>query len=311
MRRTDHLGIRSITKSLTVTLMMQLVACSNGTIGLDDPIAKYLHGVPNGEAITLRELADMTSGLANYTASKAFQQEFAADPARTWSADELLAFAFKEQTNFAPGNQFQYSNTNTILLGKLIEVMTGKPFEDVLAEQILGPLDLSATAYLSGTVLPPPAAHGYQGETADGQPDDVVVSFSAFSFAGAMVSTLHDLAEWGRALARGTLLPADLQSQRFVARPTSGDPASPVYDSYGLGIGQVAGWWGHTGEGLGFEAAVFHQIDRDETFAVLLNASNAHDVPVRIFCEVLNVLGESPAADSGSVCVPGNNPGGR
>jgi D-alanyl-D-alanine carboxypeptidase len=81
-----------------------------------------------------------------------------------------------------------------------------------------------------------------------------------------------------------------------------------VYDAYGLGLGEVAGWWGHTGEGLGFEAAVFHQPDRDETFAVLLNATNAHDVPVRIFCDVLAVLGESPAADSGSVCVPGSNP---
>jgi D-alanyl-D-alanine carboxypeptidase len=290
---------------------MQLVACSNGTISLDDPVAKYLSGVPNGETITLRELGDMTSGLANYTASQAFQQEFAADLTRTWTADELLAFAFKEPMNFAPGSQFEYSNTNTILLGKLVEVLTGRPFEDVLSEQILGPLSLASTVYLSGTALPPPAARGYQGETADGQPDDVVVSFSAFSFAGAMASTMHDLAGWGRALARGTLLPADLQSQRFIARPTASDPASPVYDSYGLGIGQVAGWWGHTGEGLGFEAAVFHQIDRDETFAVLLNASNAHDVPVRIFCEVLAVLGESPAADSGSVCVPGNSPGSR
>jgi len=122
-----------------------------------------------------------------------------------------------------------------------------------------------------------------------------------------MATTLHDLAEWGRALAQGTLLPGDLQSQRFIARPTASDPASPIYDSYGLGIGEVAGWWGHTGEALGFEAAVFHQPVRDETFVVLLNASNAHDVPVRIFCEVLAVLGESPAATSGSVCVPGSD----
>jgi hypothetical protein len=71
-------------------------------------------------------------------------------------------------------------------------------------------------------------------------------------------------------------------------------------------MGQVAGWWGHTGSGVGFEAAVFHQIHRNETFAVLLNASNAHDVPVRIFCRVLQVLDQSPAADSGSVCVPGS-----
>jgi D-alanyl-D-alanine carboxypeptidase len=311
VRRNDHFGIRSITKSFTVTLVLQLVAASNGAISLDDPISKYLQGVPDGDAITLRQLANMTSGLFNYTASRAFQQVFITDLTRAWTPDELLWYAFNDPShkpvNFSPGSRFEYSNTNTLLLGKFVEAVTGKPFAEVLAEKILDPLNLAATAFLSGTTLPSPASHGYQGETEDGVPDDVVINLSALSFAGAMATTLHDLAEWGRALAQGTLLPGDLQSQRFIARPTASDPASPIYDSYGLGIGEVAGWWGHTGEALGFEAAVFHQPVRDETFVVLLNASNAHDVPVRIFCEVLAVLGESPAATSGSVCVPGSD----
>jgi D-alanyl-D-alanine carboxypeptidase len=310
-RRNDRFAIRSITKSFTVTLVLQLVACSNGAISLDDPIGKYLKGVPDGDTITLRELANMTSGLFNYTASKPFQQALIADLARAWTPDELLSYAFEEPVNFAPGSRFEYSNTNTLLLGQFIEAVTGKPFDEVLAEKILHPLDLSATDFLSGTTLPPPSARGYQGETEDGQPDDIVINLSSLSFAGAMATNLHDLARWGRVLTQGTLLPADLQKQRFVARSTAGDPTSPVYDTYGLGIGEVAGWWGHTGEALGFEAAVFHQPGRNETFAVLLNASNAHDVPVRIFCEVLAVLGESPAPGSGSVCVPGTDPNRR
>jgi D-alanyl-D-alanine carboxypeptidase len=117
-----------------------------------------------------------------------------------------------------------------------------------------------------------------------------------------VASVLSDLGHWGVALAEGTLLPPALQRERFVAHSTADDPASPLYDHYGLGIGEVAGWWGHTGEGLGSEAAVFHQIDRDETFAVLLNASNAHDVPVAIFCQVLRVLGELPPPGSSRAC---------
>ena len=152
---------------------------------------------------------------------------------------------------------------------------------------------------------------GYQGVTPDGSPQDIVINASALGFAGAMASTLHDLARWGQALADGSLLPPGLQRQRFNTRPTADDPASPVYDAYGLGIGQVAGWWGHTGEGAGFEAAVFRQIDRQETFAVLLNASNASDVPVRIFCRVLQVLQEAPSPGSPSVCAPGNDGGAR
>jgi D-alanyl-D-alanine carboxypeptidase len=309
--RRDHFAIRSITKSFVVTALMQLVAQSGGSLSLDDPIARYLSGIPNGDKITLRELANMTSGLYEYTQDPAFGEAFQADPTRVWTTDELLAFAFKDTshppTNFEPGAQYQYSNTNTLVLGKLIEALTGSTFSDVLEDQILQPLRLDSTAYLSGTKLPRPAALGYQGYTDDGQPFNVVIDASGLGFAGAMATTLHDLAAWGHALAVGVLLPHHLQQQRFEAHETSADPRSPIYDAYGLGMGQVAGWWGHTGSGAGFEAAVFHEIDRNETFAILLNASNASDVPVRIFCRVLHVLQEAPPAKSGSVCAPGNH----
>jgi D-alanyl-D-alanine carboxypeptidase len=306
VKRRDHFAIRSITKSFVVTLLLQLVAQSDGSIGLDDPIALHLHGIPNGDKITLRELANMTSGLYDYTRSPAFAEAFGADPTRPWTTEELLAFAFHDPEhspiNFEPGAQYQYSNTNTLVLGKLIEKLASSAFSSVLTDQILTPLELDSTVYVTGVKLPRPAVRGYQGFTDDQQPDDVAINSSALGFAGAVASNLHDLGRWGRALAAGSLLSSNLQQERFQANPTTADPNSPVYDAYGLGMGQVAGWWGHTGEGVGFEAAVFHQIDRNETFAVLLNASNAHDVPVRIFCRVLDVLHQAPS--SGSVCAP-------
>jgi D-alanyl-D-alanine carboxypeptidase len=294
----DHFGIRSITKSFVVTLVMQLVAQSDDTIGLDDPIARYVPDIPNGDQISLRQLADMTSGLYNYTRSPGFAQAVGADPTRSWTTDELLEFAFHEASHppidFPPGARFEYSNTNTLVLGKFIEAVTQRTFEDVLSDEILTPLRLKSTTYVTGIQLPRPAVRGYQGFTSEGAPDEVVASLSGLGFAGAMASTLSDLAHWGRALADGTLLPEDLQRQRFQSRPASEDPASPVYDAYGMGIGTVAGWWGHTGEGVGFEAAVFHQINRHETFAILLNASNVSDVPVKIFCRVLRALDQLP-----------------
>jgi D-alanyl-D-alanine carboxypeptidase len=302
----DHFAIRSITKSFTVTLVLQLVAGSHGAISLDDPIEKFLSGVPNGQIISLRQLANMTSGLYNYTADPAFQQAFGADPTRSWTPHELLDFALHSPSHppfdFEPGERFEYSNTNTLLLGKFVEAVTGKPYGDVLGERILTPLDLRSTAFLTGTDLPRPAASGYQGTDENGAPDPAVINLTTLSFAGAMAATLHDLAKWGVALAAGELLPAELQRQRFVGSSTADDPASPLYDRYGLGIGEVAGWWGHTGEGVGFEAAVFHQIARGETVAILLNASNAHDVPVVIFCRLLQVLGESPPVGGSRAC---------
>jgi D-alanyl-D-alanine carboxypeptidase len=308
----DHFAIRSVTKSFVVTVVLQLIAASNGSVSLDDAIGKYVPGVPNGDGITLRELANMTSGLFNYTEDPGFRQAFGSDPTRTFTTDELLAFAFNgtshEPFNFEPGARYQYSNTNTLVLGKLIEALSGQAFEDVLQAKVLLPLGLDATKYLRGIRLPRPFASGYQGETDAGVPEEAVVSFSGLGFSGAMVSTVRDLRDWGQALAEGVLLPTELQQQRFEALATAVDPKSPLYDAYGLGMGQVAGWWGHTGTGAGYEAAVFHQIEQNQTFVILLNASNDHDVPVRIFCRVLGVLNEAPPA--GSVCAPGKDGGG-
>ena len=153
--RRDHFAIRSITKSFVVTILLQLVAQSGGALSLDDPISHYLHGIPNGEKITLRELANMTSGLYDYTRDAAFGEALQADLTRSWTTDELLAFNDQHPpTNFEPGTQYQYSNTNTLVLGKLIETLCDNAFSHVLADQILTPLHLNATAYLSGTKLP-------------------------------------------------------------------------------------------------------------------------------------------------------------
>ena len=156
--RRDHFATRSITKSFVVTLVLQLVAQSAGSISLDDPIARYLPGIPNGGKITLRELANMTSGLYDYTRDPALGQAFQEDPKREWTTDELLAFAFNSPSHppidFDPGTRYEYANTNTLVLGKFIEAVTSKAFNDVPREQILSPLDLDSTFYLTGTQLP-------------------------------------------------------------------------------------------------------------------------------------------------------------
>ncbi len=291
IRRRDRLGIRSITKSFTVTLVLQLAA--EERLKLDHPVARYIEGVPNGRKITLRHLANMTSGLFDYTRDPRFGEELTADPLRPWTATELLAFSFRHPVNFQPGTAYEYSNTNTILLGEVIERVTGRRFEEVLNGRILRPLDLGSTFYFSGSRIPLPAARGYQGVDDAGEPDEVIVSFTGLGPAGAMVSRLDDLRRWGAVLVEGDLLPARLQRQRFQARRATN---GPDYDRYGLGMGEIAGWWGHTGEGIGYEAAVFHHPGRNETFAILLNASNFPDVPARVFRRLVPILNAADPA---------------
>lgn len=125
-----HTRVGSVTKPFTATLVLQLA--EEGELSLEDPIADYVDGIPNGEQITLRRLADMTSGVASYTRSTQFTDRFFADPQQVFTPEELVAVGVSESPLFAPGAQFDYSNTNYILLGLVVEQVTGQPVGEVL-----------------------------------------------------------------------------------------------------------------------------------------------------------------------------------
>jgi D-alanyl-D-alanine carboxypeptidase len=285
VRREDRFGIRSVTKSFTVTAILQLVAA--GRLGLDDKVEKYVRGVPNGRLITIRQLANMTSGLIDYSRTEDFFRLFIDDLGRRWTNGELLSFAFKQKPLFAPGSRYDYSNTNTVLLGVIAEKVTHRPFRSVLWRQVLKPLGLSDTLYLFGSNTPWPRAQNYLYDDATDTYDTERVSFTSQGPAGALVSNLDDLHQWGRALVKGSLLPKAVQRLRFEARtPTNG----PEYDHYGLGMGEIAGYWGHTGEGLGYEALVMHHPARDETVVILVNTSRFKDIPAKMFRTFARIL---------------------
>ena len=152
--------LRSITKSFTVTLILQLADA--GRLSLDDPIDKYVSGVTDGASITLRELASMSSGNAEYVGQE-FLEDFQADPDKIFTLDELNSYVLGRPARFAPGTRRIYTNSNTNLLGVVVEKVTGKPFKDVLSERILEPLGLKNTHYLlDAAQWPKPHAIGYE-----------------------------------------------------------------------------------------------------------------------------------------------------
>lgn len=264
--------LRSVTKSFVVTATLQLVEA--GKLGLDDTIAKYAPNLPNADQITVRELANMTSGLPEYT-NDAFIKAYSANPDREFTADDLIGFAATEPAQFPPGAKHVYTNTNTVVLGRIIEMVTGMPIAQVLQQQIFTPLKLTHTAYaMNDADWPKPHAIGYQPDKKKLEPQGN--NFSIFAAAGAMVSTLADLQIYVPALVNGTLLDPQLQAARLVGAPLD---AGPEYDQYALGIGEVAGWWGHTGEGFGFTLAVMGQQGTDNSVVIFMNISNLDDHP--------------------------------
>lgn len=263
--------IGSETKTFTVTALLKLV--DEGRIGLDDAIGAYVEGVPNGDRITLRELAGMRSGLYNYTEDPDFFKALTSDPERPFTPRELLDYAFGHPVLFQPGERFFYSNTNLILLGLVVEEISGRPLKDYLRENVTEPAGMDSTLLPTNAAFPEPHAQGYTDQTADGKVADSTDWNPSWGWAaGAMISTLEDLRVWAPTVATGvlpdgkTLISPATQKQRLDTRPTTVPGAG-----YGLGIFDVQGWIGHNGSLPGYESLTVHLPSAEATLVVVLN----------------------------------------
>ncbi|MET9372813.1 serine hydrolase domain-containing protein [Streptomyces sp. NPDC002992] len=257
--------IGSETKTFTVTALLKLV--DDGKIRLDDPISAYIHGVPNGDRITLRHLAEMRSGLFPYTDDPDFQHDLLSDPQRTFTPHEVLAYGYKHPNTFAPGTQFQYSNSNLILLGLVIEKVSGHRLVDFIEKRVLRPADLRRTLFPKGEEFPEPHPRGYTNQTLSGEVVDSTDWNPSWAWAaGAMISDLHDLRRWAKIVATGTLLSPKTQAERLKMLPT-GHPGT----GYGLGIFESGGWIGHNGSIPGYETVTVYLPSQKTTLVLMLN----------------------------------------
>lgn len=265
MAADTSVRIGSETKTFTVTALLELV--DDGRIALDDPIAKYVRGVPNGHRITLRQLAEMRSGLFPYTSNPDFIHDLESDPERTFTPRETLAYGFKHRNTFAPGAQFQYCNSNLVLLGLVIEKVGGQRLADFIHERVLGPAHLHHTLFPRGAKFPPPHPHGYTDQTPSGEVADSTHWNPSWAWAaGAMISDLHDLRRWAPIVATGELLSRETQRQRLKTLPT-GFPGT----SYGLGIFKTNGWIGHNGSIPGYETVTVYLPSKKATLVIMIN----------------------------------------
>ncbi|WP_138757476.1 serine hydrolase domain-containing protein [Modestobacter altitudinis] len=281
----DHVRVGSNTKTMTATVILQLV--DEGRIGLDDPVSWYRPDVPNGEDITIAQLLDMSSGLANYTTDLELNEQMDSNPGRVWSPEELLAIGLAEPPAFPPGEGFLYSNTNYVLLGVIIEQLTGLPLEQALQERVFDPLGLSGTSFpaLTDASIPEPHPRTYtfgtNVETIDSlvlppevraaasagtlEPMDVTDANPSWGWAaGAGISTAPDLADYVEALVEGCLLSPQLQQER-IASVQPLDPDDPASPGYGLGLASFGPVYGHSGELPGTNSFMGYDPVRDIT----------------------------------------------
>jgi D-alanyl-D-alanine carboxypeptidase len=252
-----------------------------GKLGLDDTVEHWLPGaVPNGEGVTVRQLLDHTSGLFDYTADPGvFAPYLSGDLGFAWTPQQLLAIAVRHPPDFAPGARFQYDNTGYLLLGLIVQAVTGHALQDELRSRIFAPLKLRHTSLRLGPRIRGHHAHGYMPIAGDPHFDVTGISPSWAWAAGAVVSTADDVDAFYRALLRGRLLSGRLlrQMKTTVAIGVPGE-------DYGLGLWHTRSFavegrtlpcgrpWGHNGDLPGYHADAF--VLGRRAVVLLANTSN-------------------------------------
>jgi D-alanyl-D-alanine carboxypeptidase len=248
----------SNTKTFTAVVVLQLVA--EGQVELDAPIEKYLPGVVRGEGIdggriTVRQLLQHTSGLPNYTQYIGLES-FEKIQHKFFQPHDLLAAALAHPAEFAPGTSWQYSNTNYLLAGMLIERVTERPVQEQITERVIRKAGLRHTYWPQpgDQTIQGPHPHGYAADSTGRIIDATEMDPSWGGAAGQLISTPGDLARFSRALLDGGLLPA---AQLAEMRRTVDAPILPGW-RYGLGLFSVplscgGVFWGHGGDIDGYE----------------------------------------------------------
>jgi D-alanyl-D-alanine carboxypeptidase len=273
MKTDFYSRIGSQTKTFTVTAMLLLAG--EGKVALDDPIASYVDGVPRGAEITLRQLARMQSGLPNYTHNPVFVHELLSEPRREFTPAQLLGFAYSQPASFDPGAGFEYSNTNTVLLGLVVEKVSGRSLGTYVHDHITGPLSMDDTSFPVDNTFPKPHATGYTKQTLDGGETTGTDWNLSWAWAsGAMISTLHDMRIWAPALASGQMLTRQMQQERLQFVDRDGEPAQ---DGYGLGLFSANGWIGHNGSLPGYQTVSVFLPDRQTAVVIFVNTDIAVD----------------------------------
>lgn len=283
----DHVRIASITKTFTATVILELV--DRHRLKLTDHLSQFVHDIPNGSEITVKELLNMTSGVYDFTNDPTFLANYQADPTAPFGPANALAIVRRHAPSFAPGTGVEYSDSNYILLELIAQRVTGVSIRNLIQRRVIVPLGLTHTSYPVTPAMPAPFAHGYFSE--NGALRDVTRSNpNTAGGAGAIISTLHDLKLWAKALATGTLLSPATQALRLQTVSLGGVPGK-IELRYGLGILTVNGFIGHNGAILGYGTAMFYFPKTHATFVIEGNNNDlSSTVPTDIFIKLAYLL---------------------
>jgi D-alanyl-D-alanine carboxypeptidase len=283
----DKFRIGSNTKTFVVTVLLQLA--DEHRLRLDDTISKFALGIniPNAGKITVRELCEMRSGLFEaYNTPQANKLQIS--PQTQVTPQQLVRWAAAQKPLFAPGARYNYSNTNYLILGMIVEKLTHDTVGNQIRKRLIDPMGLNGTSFPGTASMPAPYAHGYELQGSDWHDVSVNVPPSLTWAAGAMISTVPDMKHWVKSYVLGTMNSKAMQRERLRCIPTGGKDLS-----FGLGIGCSNGWYGYTGGLPGYNTAAYYLPAKDVTLIAFVTAQREKPEPGvanAIFRDITQIL---------------------
>jgi len=304
MKSIDRMPAGSTGKTFAAAMAMQLI--KDGKISLDDKIEKYLGKetwfgrLPNAKDVTIRQLMNHTSGLVRYEFKKEFTDFLTANPYKVWRPEERLAYLFDEKPPFEAGKGWDYSDTNYIVLGMIMERVTGKKFYDEAYKRFVKKFKLNDTIAQDGPELKG-VVQGYAGANNPFGGKDKMIENGKFIVnpqlewtGGGWASTGVDLARWAKTMYEGKAFDASL-----VPVMLDGVPAKLGRDvKYGLGViirpTQAGLAYGHSGFFPGYMTDMMYFPEQKIAVAVQVNTSVPQDLgkPLgRVLVEAAAIIG--------------------
>lgn len=277
-------NIASVTKTFVAATVLQLM--EEGELALEDSLYQYIHSYPNIDStITIRQLLNHTCGVFDFWDHPSFFDSIRDDYARIWNPEDVLT-SLVMAPYFRPGTDYAYSNTNYILLGMIIEEVTGNQVSAEIRNRILDPLGLNHTYFAVEEELEGNIAHGWADFSIpeDGVLDDLTtIPMEAFYSiewtAGAMFSSADDIIRWSQALFQGEILQPSTMEQMLDFRPVSEEGSAT--NGYGLGISSVnpslfqnSVTIGHGGENPGYRMAMLFFPEHNIYMTLMLNVAD-------------------------------------
>ncbi|WP_420601796.1 serine hydrolase domain-containing protein [Flagellimonas sp.] len=285
-------GIASITKTFVAATVLKLE--EEGQLSLNDPISKWLTlNLPNiDESITIRQLLGHFTGLLGYFRHPDIWPRVEGNLETAIPPIELADYV--GEPLFAPGDRYEYSNSNYLILGLIIEAVSQKTVGEVFREKLFGPLQLNSTYFPANESITGPIATPWRDSNGDGTLQNISSEFgpayhSVFYTAADVFSTASDLSMWPQHLFNGSLLTQETKNKMLDFTPID----DTIFTGYGLGVREVTfaarSMWGHTGGMRGYGSYMFYDPTTKVSIAMLNNQSRSQNGPLLRY-ELVNEL---------------------